>query len=1001
MKTITNRYEIIDKLGQGGMGAVWRVYDRLTQTKVALKQVLIPENQLNFASKANTDDIDKLRLSLAQEFSLLATLRHPHILSVLDFGFDDEGHPFYTMTLLEGGMDFKSYAEDLSHEEKIRVLTQMLQALHYLHRRGILHRDLKPDNVLIDKDGQVKVMDFGLAKKESKDSHQSTKDGNISGTIMYMSPELFQGDKASVSSDLFAFGLMAYEVLVGKYPFEFTGIANLIMQLMTATPDTSMLSPELADWLDQLLSKTPDERPQSAYDALQALYTAQQLEMPAETQLIRESFLQASEFIGRDAELKQLTTALNTIDDASAFFLVGGESGVGKSRLLNELRIEALVRNALVMRGQGVEGGGLPFQLWRDIVRRMLLVVEVADLQVAILKDIVPDIDGLLQREIAQAAELTGKAYQDRMVLTIVDLFRNLPQPVVLLLEDLQWTSESLAVLEQMLKVPEQLPKLMLVATYRDDEAPELPEKLASMTHIKLERLTPDAVSELSSAMLGDVGMNDEVVKLLHSQSEGNLFFLVETVRALAEESGDLQRIGQGELPEDVFTGGMQAITRRRLSKVDTQYSAIQTLAAIIGREIDIQLLNHIYDTTTIEAWLSNAADYNVVSIQDNVWHFAHDKLRETIIADIPNETLPQIHRTAAETIEAVYPEDSGYNEALLNHWQSVDDLDKIYQYLLPVAKHMIEIISKYIIAETHLHNMLERLPEDDARRVALWNWLARSAEKQGNYQTSQQRAEQARELAIMLNNQDELATSLFIMGINANYQGDLTRAINLFEQSLKLSQQLDDTPTIAKSLNALGILAHYHGDYTRATNFYEQSLALRQQLGDKGSIAISFHNMGYTAYAQEDYERATDFYQQSLHLCQEIGSQMTLCHNYMELGTIALKQSDEQAVRLFGQALRIAYSIQATPTILWSIVGFVGTLVQAGEAQRAAHYAGLVQSHPAQHSQVRNALNDIMPSLESALRLDDLQAALERGKSLDLDTVVQELLDEFGTDEA
>ncbi|MEO1646427.1 MAG: serine/threonine-protein kinase, partial [Chloroflexota bacterium] len=226
-KHITKRYEVIDKLGQGGMGAVWRVYDRLAKTQVALKQVLIPEKQLDFASKAGTDDTNKLRVSLAQEFSILATLRHPHILSVLDFGFDEQEHPFYTMTLLEGGMDFKSYAEDLSSNEKIRVLTQMLQALHYLHRRGILHRDLKPDNVLIDQNGQVKVMDFGLAKKVTKDSYQSTQDGSIFGTIMYMSPELFQDGKASVLSDLFAFGLMAYEILVGKYPFEFDNIGML------------------------------------------------------------------------------------------------------------------------------------------------------------------------------------------------------------------------------------------------------------------------------------------------------------------------------------------------------------------------------------------------------------------------------------------------------------------------------------------------------------------------------------------------------------------------------------------------------------------------------------------------------------------------------------------------------------------------------------------------------------------------------------------------------
>ena len=162
---ITNRYQIIAPLGQGGMGIVYKVYDRLNKEYVALKQVLLPEKQLDFASKSSTENIETLRLNLAQEFSILATLRHPHILSVLDYGFDVQGQPFYTMTLLDDGQDFKTYADGLPTEEKVELIAQVLQALIYLHRRNILHRDLKPENVLITKAGQVKVMDLGLRRR--------------------------------------------------------------------------------------------------------------------------------------------------------------------------------------------------------------------------------------------------------------------------------------------------------------------------------------------------------------------------------------------------------------------------------------------------------------------------------------------------------------------------------------------------------------------------------------------------------------------------------------------------------------------------------------------------------------------------------------------------------------------------------------------------------------------------------------------------------------------
>jgi tetratricopeptide (TPR) repeat protein len=1112
---ITNRYDILEQLGMGGMGVVYKAKDRLTGDTVALKQVLIPDHQLAFGSKAGTDDAHKLRLSLAHEFSILAGLRHPHILSVLDFGFDENKYPFYTMTLLDDGMDIKTFAEDLSFDRRLALIAEMLQALHYLHRRSILHRDLKPDNVFVTQDGQVKVMDFGLAKAE-KQIGTSTKDDTIKGTISYMAPEQFQGASASVASDLYAVGIMAYEMLMGKYPYSANSIGNLIMQIMTHPIDCSTLPDALATWVESLLHKDPQQRPPSAYDALVALYQAQGMVMPAEQQAIRESFLQASTFVGRADEIQQLTTALDKLDAENAAFLIGGESGVGKSRLLDELRIQALVKGVYVMRGQGVDGGGLPFQLWRDIVRRMILMIELSDLQAGILKDIVPDVGTLLGREIPDAPTITGKPYQDRMILTIVDLFRMLPQPVVLLLEDLQWAGVSLAVLQQMLNVTEQLPKLMIVGSYRKDEMPNLPEKLAEMTHITLERLTPDAVSELSSAMLGDVGMDEGIVKLLHSQSEGNLFFLVETVRALAEASGDLQSIGQGDLPTGVFTGGMQALTQRRLAKVDPQYKDLQTFAALIGREIDRQLLAHVHGDAKVQAWLTNASEYGVVSIQDNVWRFAHDKLRETLLADMPEDTKPTQHRTAAETIEAVYPNDSAYDEELMGHWREAGHLDKELKYLDSIAEKMIEYQGDYDNAEALLQDALNRLPADDSRRVSLLNWLANIYTAQGQYDTARQIAkdalritekiddqqalansleslarvtraqgefddatkiyEQSLSLYRTLDNQGGIASILEELGMIATDQHQLERATTLYQQSLEIKQQLGDQRAIATTLNnlgfvaesqgmperateltqksleicqqigdqrgianalsTLGIIALFQEDYTQTTDYFERCLAMHRQLGEQHNIARTLNNMGYAAkqqgnyaqaieyyqeslavkeklgnkhsmtftlhnlagiyYYQEDYEQALKIYQQSLDIYEEIDDQRGIAGVTNVMGIIMYKQ-DKQASDLFHKSLVIAKELQDASMMTMNAIGFATHFMTQGQNIRAAQYCGLAQTRPTRESDIHDYLAELMPKLEAVLSPEDLKTALEAGKKLDLDTVVQALLDEFG----
>src|SRR5689334_22527958 len=172
--TIANRYRLDSQLGAGGMGAVFRAYDRLTGTTVALKKVEIPAELLDFMSVSSAGTSSGLWLALTQEFRLLASLRHPNIISVLDYGFNEERQPFYTMEILEGGQNLVEFGRDKPFAERVALIIQVLQALVYLHRYGVIHRDLKPDNVLVTAErsisgdrgmsgSQCKVLDFGLA----------------------------------------------------------------------------------------------------------------------------------------------------------------------------------------------------------------------------------------------------------------------------------------------------------------------------------------------------------------------------------------------------------------------------------------------------------------------------------------------------------------------------------------------------------------------------------------------------------------------------------------------------------------------------------------------------------------------------------------------------------------------------------------------------------------------------------------------------------------------
>ncbi|HLU11296.1 MAG TPA: serine/threonine-protein kinase, partial [Oceanobacillus sp.] len=482
---VGHRYELLTEIGHGGMGTVYRARDRMTNTIVALKRLSIPADRLTFMSRPSTGDSSDYRLALAQEFKTAASLRHPNIITVYDYGFDVNGEgaetvrqPFFTMDLLENTQSIVKASAALPLESKIELLLQVLQALAYLHRRGILHRDLKPDNLQVG-NGQVKVLDFGLAV--ARDTLQGLEfSEHLAGTMEYMAPELLLDAPPSEASDLYAFGVIAFEMFAGRHPFSAHNISALINETLHNVPPD--ISPEvgtaLAAVVAQLLAKRPADRFKDANAVYDAICAAVNRPPTIEPSAIRESYLQAASFVGRDSEFAQLAAALakilNPIEAQGSAWLVGGESGVGKSRLLDELRTHALVSGALVLRGQSVSEGGSLYNVWREPLRRLCLELELTDAEAGVLKTLIPDIADLLGRPIPDVPDLEPQVAQERLHTTIEAVFRKQCQPFVLMLDDLQWASnESLALLNRITKLTDDQP-LLIIASYRDDERPDL-----------------------------------------------------------------------------------------------------------------------------------------------------------------------------------------------------------------------------------------------------------------------------------------------------------------------------------------------------------------------------------------------------------------------------------------------------------------------------------------------------------------------------------------------
>jgi predicted ATPase/tRNA A-37 threonylcarbamoyl transferase component Bud32 len=966
------RYRLLSQLGAGSMGAVYRAEDRLTGQDVALKHVVwVPD--------LPDAEVQSLRLALAHEFRLLAGLRHPHIISVLDYGFDHERQPFFTMELLSEAQTILEAGQLAPLERNVDYLIQALEALAYLHRRGILHHDLKPANVLLAH-GRVRLLDFGLAVLANQQH-----DGESAGTLLYLAPEVLDGQPYTLAADLYSLGVIAYELLFGRHPFAAATISDFLDRVFTHAPDLQSLPvpAACAAFVGQLLAKNPSDRPASAQDAIALLRTA--IGLPAaETQAIRESYLQAASFVGREQELAELTAALVAARTGhGSSWLVGGESGTGKSRLLNELRTLALVEGFMVIRGQAVHEGGLPYQLWREALRQLLVVTpQVDDLTASVLLPLVPDIAMLLGRPVAQAGSLDPTAAQIRLLTTIAVLFRQQHQPILVLLEDLQWADESLLVLAYLNRGITEQP-LLLIGSYRDDERADLVQQLPEMRQLALPRLRPEHVAMLSEAMLGDVGRQPALLARLQKETEGNTFFLVEVVRALAEDGGQLGAIGRAELPERLMPQGIQSIIDRRLARIPVVAQQLLIRAAIAGRQLDLALLHELAPTIDLANWwLPVCAAAAVLEVQDDVWQFSHDKLREGLLAQIAGPDLPQHHYTVALALEQLYGGDERYAGQLAYHTGQAGWLEKEAEYSFRAGQYaqqqnsMFEAVRLLSRADTLISiddraRRLDILRQRGLAHLLLGNWDATEADYQAAYALTQQPEDRAQalydlgRLYRMRGNFDTALTWYRQAQVLWSELGDpigLVQVLNeigfalirkseyalaqiQLQDSLALARTSDFRDGVMEALNDLGVMALDQGDYPAARRLFEESLELNRELGNKPVIALILGNLGAAACNLGDPVAAQSFFEQSLALRRELGQKEGVASSLNNLGVLAFDRGEYTVAQgLYAEGLVLQREIGDAWGIASGLVNLGGLALRQGNysAARRQYAEGL-----------------------------------------------------------
>ena len=291
------RFEISAVLGQGAMGVVYLAHDPQIDRPVAIKTIH-PE-------AARGESAAEIEARFLKEAKLAGRLQHPNVVTVYDVGRDQDLY-FIAMEYVEGKplTRYLGGGEELPLAAKVAVIRQAAEALAHAHERGVVHRDIKPGNILITRDGRVKVTDFGIGKFTAATSSDMTRTGQMIGSPAYMSPEQIRGEKIDGRSDLFSLGVVLYELLTGARPFPGESITTLVYQILHTEPrdpreirsDLPMTTREV---MARLLAKQPEKRPPDAKEFIRELRRIEKFQR--ESEMTRRAVAAAAPAAAREA----------------------------------------------------------------------------------------------------------------------------------------------------------------------------------------------------------------------------------------------------------------------------------------------------------------------------------------------------------------------------------------------------------------------------------------------------------------------------------------------------------------------------------------------------------------------------------------------------------------------------------------------------------------------------------------------------------------------------
>jgi eukaryotic-like serine/threonine-protein kinase len=848
------RYEILQLLGQGGMGAVYKAQDRELERLVALK-VIRPE------LAAQPEILHRFK----QELILARQVTHKNAIRIFDLG-EADGIRFITMEFIEG-QDLKSLLikqGKLSREESVRVIEQVCQALEAAHGEGVVHRDLKPQNLMLDKSGRVFVMDFGIARSTAMSG--ITQTGTVLGTPEYMSPEQVMGEHVDARSDLFTLGVIFYELLTGDMPYKADTAQKAMFKRTRETPKPAIeIDPSVPKYLSAVVEK------------------CLQLDISLRYQSARE--------LREELEAWRGGTSKPSIAIDRPSQPVASSS---KSRLLSRLSMGAgaavvlLALAAIIFRGRIFSRSSDQSATPPPALSLAILPFRNASGD-STLDWLGSSVAEMLSTDVGQSAHLRTVS-SERVEQIVRDLRVSadtvLDDPTMKRLAD--FSNADTLVTGQYAKFGDQI---RIDATVRDLKRGRA---TALKTEVVNEKDILSAVDHLAADVRQNLDLSGSVVKELQTQSFKPTSSSLPALRAY---DAGLQLVRQGK--------NLEAVKQFQASTTEDPNFALafsQLAQTYVNLGQDNEAEEYSRKAVELSGNLPNQEKYLIVA------------RRNEILKNYPKaiEAYTSFVSTSPEDADALFDlgrleESSGVFDKAQELFSRVLTLDpKRVDALLAMGRVDIEAGNAQAGIEylNRAQSLAIELGNEEAKAQILqafgvaYGVLNKQEDALSNYQGS---------LAIKrrLGLKKGIADSLDMIAVTESALGQSDAAQRDFNEALRVSREIGGKPGTGNILNDSAQFYDEHGQYDKALKLFKEALQIQIDAGNETNQGLALNDIGNTYLSKGDYDDARSYFSQALTLREKLNVPTDIADTLHNLAETSMKLGQyDQALDQYLKAL-------------------------------------------------------------------------------------------------